>query len=147
MADRPHEVDNLDPIQARPRQESSPCSYGKNRPLRTSRSAASTRDGARQPRAHRCRLRFYAERLPSSADDRAAVETTQGRTARSHSRNAHRAPKRNSCRNELHPAVPPAGAIWPRPALVCSAHQSDLRAMQGSGSRILRQRPEKSAAF
>src|SRR5271165_2494877 len=117
MADRPHEVDNLDPFKARPCQESPPRSYGENYPHRASRGAATTRDGARQPGTHRCRLRFHAERLPPSADSRAAVETAQGRTARSHSINAHRATQRNSCRNELDPAAPAGGAIKPRPAL------------------------------
>jgi stearoyl-CoA desaturase (delta-9 desaturase) len=55
---------------------------------------------------------FYEERLPPSADDRAAVDTAQGRTARSDSRNADRAPQRNSCRNELNPPVGRLGTRW-----------------------------------
>src|ERR1700756_3300822 len=53
MADRSHQVDDLDFFQTRPRQQAPPCSCGKDCPCRTRRSAAPARDGAELAEAQR----------------------------------------------------------------------------------------------
>jgi hypothetical protein len=57
---------------------------------------------------------YIANAYHSPARNRSTVDTTQGRTARSDSRNAHHPPQRNSCRHER----PPVAGLAPAPASV-----------------------------